>query len=770
MRLESEVADWFPQTQPFPKQGRVHFVGIGGAGMSSLARILLRRGFEVSGSDLAASKVLNDLSEMGAYVQVGHSESAVEGASAVVVSDAVPLDHNPETVSARSRDIPMFRRSQALRWVLQGFDVLAVTGSHGKSTTTAILSQVLIEAGLDPLCIVGADVQGFEGNVRFGSGRYAVVEACEAYDGFHDIEPHCVVITNLEPEHLDHHKTWETLKKSVGRFATSAQGTPKFTYCANDPGCRELADETPGGVPYGLDIPGSPFSYANGCLIVDGAPRRLKLIGRHNAENAVAALQVAEWIGIKPNVALNAVLNAVGCRRRLERIAEVDEVRIYDDYAHHPAEIRASLAALREAESGPLTIVYQPHLYTRTRDFLDEFAHALSDADRVVLTDIYPARESPIPGVSSAVIAERLEQLGCDTHYVSSRFLLPRFVADLARPGDVIVGMGAGNIDAFAPDLVEEIHRKGGRLRVGVFGGGESAEREVSLLSAANVSEALRRRGYQVAEFDPTELLLDDRTTGPLVGLDRPDIVFIALHGTGGEDGNVQGLLETLHLPYTGAGVAASALAMDKQATKRILAAAGIPVPEGVLLRRGDPIPDFPLPCVVKPNAQGSTVGLGFASSAGELAAAVEVAFRYDHAVLIEQLIEGIEISIPVLGDQALPAVEIRPRDGKYDFVSKYTPGATEEIAPARISRQMSDAAAELAIRCHNTLGCLDVSRTDMIVTDDRIVVLEVNTVPGMTATSLVPKSAEAAGISFDDLCERILLLALKRYGIAKKK
>lgn len=770
MRLQSEVAEWFRPAEHFPKEGRVHFVGIGGAGMSGLARILLRRGYEVSGSDLAASKVLDDLCEMGARVQIGHSASAVEGAHAVVVSDAVDLEQNPETLSARKRDIPMFRRSQALRWILQGFDVLAVTGSHGKSTTTALLSQVLIEAGLDPLCVVGADVQGFEGNVRFGSGRYAVVEACEAYDSFHDIEPLHVVITNLEPEHLDYHKTWENLKNSVGRFASSASGTPKFTYCANDPGCRELAVETPGGVPYGLDIPDSPFSYENGCLIVDGVPHRLKLIGRHNAENAVAALRVAEWVGIEPKVALRAVLNAVGCRRRLERIASVAEVCIYDDYAHHPAEIRASLAALREAESGPVTVVYQPHLYSRTQDFLDEFVDALSSADRIVVTDIYPARESPIPGVSSAVIAERLERLGCDTYYVASRLLLPRFVANLARPGDVVVGMGAGNIDAFASDLVEEMRRREERLRVGVFGGGESAEREVSLLSAANVAEALRRRGYQVAKFDPTELLLGARTTDPLVGHERPDIVFIALHGTGGEDGNVQGLLEMLHLPYTGAGVAASALAMDKQATKQALAAAGIPVPEGLIIRRGDPVPDFPLPCIVKPNAQGSTVGLGFASTREELVVAVEVAFRYDHAVLIEKLVEGIEISVPVLGEEALPAVEIRPRGGKYDFVSKYTPGATEEIAPATISRDMSEMAAELAVRAHRALGCLDVSRTDMIVTDHGIVVLEVNTVPGMTATSLVPKSAEAAGISFDDLCERILLLALKRHGIAKKK
>jgi D-alanine--D-alanine ligase len=442
---------------------------------------------------------------------------------------------------------------------------------------------------------------------------------------------------------------------------------------------------------------------------------------------------------------------------------------VYDDYAHHPTEIRSSIQSLRSRHAKDrLMISYQPHLYSRTQEHLDEWASAFSGADMVVLTDIYPAREQPIPGVSAALIVERLEAQGTSCAYVPSRHLLPRFVRGIAREGDVVVGMGAGNIESFAVDFLKELNR-GQELRVCVMLGGESVEREVSICSGTMVVDALKSKGYDVSACDPTEALLSDGDVSKLTGPDRPAIVFLALHGTGAEDGRIQGLLDLLHIPFTGSGLRASALAMDKAATKRLLDDAGIPTPRGTVVREGDITPDFPTPCVVKPNAQGSTIGLTFVDAASELSGAISRALKYDKEALVEEFVEGIEISVPVLCDEALPVVEICPRSGNYDYAAKYTLGATDEIIPARISEDIARVAQDYALRAHQVVGAKDFSRTDMIISGDRVVVLEINTLPGLTQTSLLPNSAAAAGLSYPDMCERILKNAMERYGIKKE-
>ena len=768
MRLQSEVKEWFGQKTSLPATGRIHFVGIGGAGMSALARILLRQGREVSGSDLIDSPTTDLLREHGADIYIGHSATNLTRADIVVVSDAIDLSENPETIEAKRRNLLLFRRSQLLGALLQGYRVLAVTGSHGKSTTTAILAQILEKAGLDPLAIVGADVPGFEGNVRLGRGDIAVVEACEAYDSFHDITPELVLLTNLEPEHLDYHKSWENLRDSVVRFVKCATGKHRLVYCSEDSGACEVASAIGDGIAYGFDELGA--QYKNGSLLTKNGSHPMKIIGRHNALNALGAIATAKLLGVDEREAFATAASASGCKRRLEKIGDIDGTTVYDDYAHHPTEIVASIDALKEAHlDKKLCVVFQPHLYSRTKDQLEGFANALSGADIVFLTDIYPARERPIPGISSALIVEKLEAMGTDTFYVASRHLLPREVAANANSDMVVVGMGAGNIESFAPDFLVELKRKNSPLRVAVFGGGESVEREVSILSATMVANALMSKGYSVQTIDPTELLLHDANLSALIGAERPDIVFLALHGTGAEDGAIQGLLELLHLPYTGSGIMASALAMDKEQTKRLLESRGLPTPAGVTLKKGDPIPEFPVPCVVKPNAQGSTIGLTFVQTAADLKKAVEKALKYDDIALIEEFISGIEISVPILGETALPAVEICPKSGTYDFAAKYTPGETEEIVPARISKNAEKTAREYARIAHNAIGAKDFSRTDLIVAGDKIVVLEINTLPGLTQTSLLPKSADSAGISYADLCENILQSAMKRYGIEKK-
>ena len=333
------------------------------------------------------------------------------------------------------------------------------------------------------------------------------------------------------------------------------------------------------------------------------------------------------------------------------------------------------------------------------------------------------------------------------------------------------------------------------KLRVAVLMGGTSAERPVSLSTGKQILSALDPCKYSVYALDtasgerylpPTGLpdhvqtLADTASGKPVLtvaGLqnvsetERPDVVFIALHGRGGEDGTVQGMLELMGVPYVGSGVLASALAMDKAMCKKVLVSEGIKMPRGLALRRRDAagrarVGEIPLPVVVKPNSEGSSFGVTIVENAAKLEAAIDMAFTFDDTILIEQFIRGTEISVPVLGNDepvALPIVEIVPLSGFYDYESKYTAGATDEIVPARLSSDASYQASQIAVECHLILGCRGMSRTDMIVTaEQEVYTLEVNTIPGMTPTSLLPRSAQAAGIPFPQLLDRLVAFALE--------
>jgi D-alanine--D-alanine ligase len=753
VRTKAEIASEFAPRSELAGRRTFLLVGIGGAGMSGIARMLAARGLEVRGTDSTDTPLLDELRRLGIEVTVGHDAAAVRPGDAVVLTDAVDLAVSPEVKASKDAGCPLFRRSQVLGWLLEGKKTVAVTGTHGKTTTTGMVGAALRAAGLDPTIVVGAEVPEFGGAVVEGRGDWAVVEACEAYDSFHDLDPEVVVLTNLELDHMDFHGDWPSLLASVRRFVGRLPQGGRLVYCAEDPGAAEVAE----------GFEGEKTGY--GPLPEDQAAA---WTGRHNRLNAAAALAVLDGVGGDTEAGRQAVMRFGGAERRLQVLHD-GAVAVVDDYAHHPTEIVASVGALRERFSGRrVVVVYQPHLYSRTATLIGEFAQALSHADFVVLTDIYPAREAPIPGVSSFRIAEKLT-VPC--RYVPQRHLLPRSVAGLVQDGDVVVGMGAGNISEFAPAFVAELSRLGGR-RVAVFCGGDSAEREVSLLSGRAVREALQSKGYLVTLVDASEALLGGFGLAGLTGTDRPDVCFLAVHGTNAEDGAVQGLLELLHLPYTGSGIRASALAMDKQRTKAALGMRGLPVPQGVSCTAFDAdevVADVPrlVPSgtgwVVKPNAQGSTVGLSFVERADGLGRAVRYALQFGDEVLIEEWLRGVEISVPVLGHRALPAVEIVPASGAYDFASKYTVGATEELCPARLTEAQAAQAADLALRSHQALGCTGCTRTDMIVLDDRTVVLEVNTLPGLTPTSLVPKSAATAGLSFEDLCEWMVRDALSR-------
>ena len=400
---------------------RFHFIGIGGAGMSALARWLRHKGTAVSGSDLVESSTLHALRAIGVDAYTAHDAHRMGQPDWVVVSDAIHPD-NPEVIEAMRREIPIWRRSQLMGWLLRDHKVIAVAGTHGKSTTTAMTASILEAAGYDPTVLIGADVPlpaPWQGNLRIGGSEWAVVEACEAYESFLDIHPHLALITNIEPDHLDYHGTFERLLKSFVNFSKHVPRDGYLIACGDSHGVREMLKMLHGiggherpPILYGLgshnDLRAeitactptyTEFRVHNSHWLSDAEPTlRIPVLGEHNVQNALGATCIALLLGIPVTVIRDALAHFHGVKRRQEIVGEAMGITVVDDYAHHPTEIRAALSALRQRfPNRRLVVVYQPHLYSRTRDQLHGLIDSLAAADFVVITDIYPAREPPIP-------------------------------------------------------------------------------------------------------------------------------------------------------------------------------------------------------------------------------------------------------------------------------------------------------------------------------------------------------------------------------------
>jgi UDP-N-acetylmuramate--alanine ligase len=457
-------------------EGPVHFMGAGGSGMCALAELLLRNGGRVSGCDLKESRALADLERLGADVRVGHAASHAEDASALVVTAAVPVDH-PELLRAIERGIPVLKRAQALgAWVNQA-RVVAIAGTHGKTTTTAMATEVLAATGMEPTGLVGGRVAAWGGNLRFGKGELYVVEADEYDRSFHTLTPDVAVVTNLEADHLDIYGDLDGVRTGFRRFLQGVRHGGCVVVCADDTGASALlAGVRAGGYTYGLsagsrlravDVALGP--EATVCRIredgVDRGPLRLAARGRHNLRNALGAAAAARAVGAEWDAIRVALEGFTGVGRRFECLGEAGGVRVVDDYAHHPTEIAATLEAARAAyPEARVVVAFQPHLYSRTRDFHRQFGDAVSGADVVWITDVFAAREAPIPGVTGALVADAARTAGTpEVHYHDGELdALPAALAPTLRSGDVLLTLGAGSVErvggAILRLLEERIH------------------------------------------------------------------------------------------------------------------------------------------------------------------------------------------------------------------------------------------------------------------------------------------------------------------------
>ena len=461
--------------EPVADLGGVHFIAIGGAGMSPIASLYAELGVPVTGSDQADSATLRQLREQGITAHLGHDAGHLGDAGTVVVSSAV-RESNPELAQARRRGLRVWHRSAALGALMLDRTGVAVTGTHGKTTTSAMIAVLLAECGADPSYVIGSPLTGSGRGSRLGAGDAFVIEADESDGSFLQYPAQIVVITNIEADHLDNWGTPQAYADGFLRLALQPTVTTVILD-ADDPGTRALAGALEGsgkqvvlvGEAADADVRIGDFGFAgdgaHALLQADGdlGPLELAVPGRHNLHNAALAYATGRALGVAGARLRAAAAAFNGTHRRFQQIAEVDGVTIVDDYAHHPTEVVATLTAARVyAGERRLVACFQPHLFTRTRDFAADFAQALSLADQVVVLGIYPAREDPIPGVTGHLVADAARELaGTDrVHYVESVADAPAELASLVRPGDLLVTLGAGDVTTVGPALAERLRER----------------------------------------------------------------------------------------------------------------------------------------------------------------------------------------------------------------------------------------------------------------------------------------------------------------------
>ncbi len=449
---------------------KIHFIGIGGAGMSAIAKVLLQMGYIVSGSDLAKSETTNKLEKMGAHIFLGHNEENLRDSQAIVISTAIP-ETNPEVKLAREKKLPIFHRADIVAYLMLQYKGIAVAGAHGKTTTTSMIAVMLEHAGVDPTVIIGGEVDYLNGNAKLGLGQYLVAEADESDGSFLKFSPHIAVVTNIENDHMDFYKTMDNILHTFKKFLHKLPPNIGVgILCFDNAHIRDLVSEVDRPyISYAID---HNAQYTARNLHTQGAIStydvyheeellgsiKINVPGRHNVANSLATVVVGLSIGLTFMEIAEGLSQFQGAKRRFQTKARIHGVWVIDDYAHHPTEILTTLLAARQTEPKRLICVFQPHRYSRTAFLRNEFGSAFKPSDILVLTDVYSAGEAPIPGITGEVLKEEVErQTSQKVIYIADKDKIARYLSEIVEHGDLVITMGAGNVYRVGEELIEDL-------------------------------------------------------------------------------------------------------------------------------------------------------------------------------------------------------------------------------------------------------------------------------------------------------------------------
>jgi UDP-N-acetylmuramate--alanine ligase len=790
---------------------KCHFIGIGGIGMSGLARILLRKKIVVTGSDIASSYVTEGLKTAGAEVFIGHDAKYVNQNTTVVYNSDIKKD-NPELLAAQQLNCRMLHRSDLLHYLMEGYKTLAVTGTHGKTTTSSLLTSVLINEGLDPSFAVGGIIAQLKANAGYGDGKFFIAEADESDGTFLKYRPYGAIITNIDLDHMNHFLTEEALIQAFRDFASQVESPQHLFWCGDDVRLQNLK------------LPGISYGTGSNCTLralnivqkgwttifdIEYKGRRYSqvktsMIGHHNVLNALAVFGLALSVGAKEGSLRDSLVAFEGVGRRCEKKGEMHKIQLLDDYAHHPTEVKTTLEGIRAAIGDRrLVAVFQPHRYSRTKDCLGTYGTIFEAADTLIITDLFASNETPIPGVShEPVLAEVKQHSSIPVQHIP-RNQLADAMAKFLRPHDVMVTLGAGDVTKLSGEVLA--HWKltpPQKLKVAMICGGCSVEHEVALNSADNLSKGFDKNCYDVQEFGINKQ--GNWLTGPNVvaqlrtlvnkqdsqsthskipgtildQLQQCDLLFPILHGPYGEDGTIQGLFELLGMAYVGCDYRAAAVVMDKVLTKKLMIVEGIPTADFVSFNQTEWIqkPTFikkqileklKFPIFVKPSHLGSSIGVKRVDHENELDDAIINALKLDITAMAETGIKGREIEFAVIGTDeitVLPPGEILTEGRMQSYDSKYNKDGFRVAGHANLPPEIEKAGMELAKRAYIAAGCSGFSRIDFFLDESgKFWINEINPIPGCTETSMFPQICEANKLSISELDDRLIRLALQR-------
>jgi UDP-N-acetylmuramate--alanine ligase len=781
-----------------------HMIGIGGIGMSALARVLLQQGYVVRGTDSSPSYLLEDLVQEGAQVWIGHQEDLVSEGT-VVYSSAIQ-GTNQELQRAKQKGLKLLHRSDLLHSLMQGKRSLQVTGTHGKTTTSSLLSSVLIRAGFDPSFVVGGIVQSLKTNGAHGQGPYFVAESDESDGSFLKTPSFGAIVTNCENDHLDYWKTSESLIQAFQEFFSNVTHPDHLFWCGDDPILRSIQKKS-SGFSYGfsshVDLQISDFR-ANGqgiCFDIAFQGKvypdiELSLLGRHNALNGAAVFGLCLTLQVPETIIRQAFKEFLGVKRRLEKKGESHGVICFDDYGHHPTEIQATLKALRGfIGEKRMVVLFQPHRFSRTLHLWDDFLTSFQEADLLCMTDIYSAGEAPIAGISSEKMGVAIrEKTGQETIVCSKENVVEK-VSSLLRPFDVLLTIGAGSVTSLGIPILEMYEKIAPQYKVGFLFGGASSEHCVSLMSAREIFNSLDKAFYQIQmiyittdgfwhRIDSIDEPLPEKRSSSRISpeiveeLSRCDVVIPVLHGPQGEDGMTQAFLKTLGVPYVGCSYTSGALCMNKVWTKQIAVAHQIPVVPYVEISRLDYeknpnqlldliLDKLTFPVWVKPNHLGSSFGVSRAVDCEQVLQSANKAFALDDYILVEQEVRGREIEFALIGNQIIRIAEpcvVLSQGSFYGYDEKYGSNGFQMEIPAKISPLQKKKGLELAQKMYLAARCTGLARIDFFLDEQGCFWMnEINPFPGFTKNSAYPAMWEKSGVNRRDLMNELVVLAFAR-------
>lgn len=790
---------------------KCHFIGIGGIGMSGLARILLARQLEVSGSDIAVNYVTEALIQAGAHIFSSQASENISANTTVIYGSDIKKD-NPEYLQALKLNCQLLHRSELLAKLMTGYKALAVAGTHGKTTTSALLTAVLSAGKQHPSFAVGGIIPQLQTNAAHNSGPHFVAEADESDGTFLNYHPFGAIITNIDLDHMNYFGTETALINAFQQFASQVTSPQHFFWCGDD---ERLQNLNLAGISYGFDsscqLQASNFRQSGWKISFDAFfqgkcyPQiEVALIGQHNALNALAVFGLALALGVPEDRIRVGLATFEGVMRRCEKKGDLQAVLLLDDYAHHPTEIKATLTGIRSTIGEKrLIAVLQPHRYSRTQECLGTYKGICDEADELIITDIFAAGETPIPGLTYLQVLEEIQsntKIPC--RYVP-RGELFHFLSAHIRPHDVVVTLGAGDITKLGGEL--NTHFKANpvnKLRVGVIFGGCSQEHEISLVSAEYICSSLQAEYYDLSYFGITKqghwlsgknAISELQRLAPIESVSTPqatfqgqilnellacDVLFPVLHGSFGEDGTIQGFFETLGKAYVGCDYRSSAIAMDKALCKKLVMQEGVASSPFVdfnycewqteeALIRSKIRSALTYPLFVKPVHLGSSVGVTKILTEDQLEEAVRIAFEVDTLIIVENGIQGREIEFPVLGNDRIkvfPPGEILTAGAVYDYAGKYGPNGIKAIPQAHLTAEQHKQGIQLAEKAFKAVGCCGMARVDFFLDEEgKFWFNEINPIPGFTPISLYPSICQVNGLPAPQLMDQLITLAMQR-------